>query len=238
MVRKSLTIIAISVILLLASGAMGVAGPRPAASLKDAEKESQKAVQAFEEIMRAPDKAIPKDVLDRAECVAVFPDVIKAAFVVGGQGGHGVVSCRTDQGWSPPVFLNLGGGSVGFQIGAQSTDFVLLFMNKRGIDSLLKDKFELGAEGSVAAGPVGRNASASTDLKLDAEVLAYSRSKGLFAGVDLKGNVIKPDKSRLRDAYGENVAAKDLLMGQMVQASASLNAFPNTLMRYSPRREE
>jgi lipid-binding SYLF domain-containing protein len=238
MVQKSLAIVAISAVLLLASATVGVAGARPTPSLKDAEKESQKAAKVFEEIMRAPDKAIPKNVLDRAECVAVFPDVIKAAFVVGGQGGHGVVSCRTDQGWSPPVFLNLGGGSIGFQIGAQSTDFVLLFMNKQGIDSLLKDKFELGAEGSVAAGPVGRTASASTDLKLNAQVLSYSRSKGLFAGVNLKGNVIKPDTDRIRDAYGESVSAKDILMGQRVQASAALNAFPNTLMRYSPRKEE
>src|SRR6185369_7381801 len=122
------------------------------------------------EIMRAPDKSVPRDILDGAECVAVFPQVLKAGFVFGARGGRGVASCRTKTGWSAPAFFDLKGGSVGLQIGAQSTDFVLLFMNDGGFNSLLKSKFEMGGDASVAAGPVGRQTGASTDLKLDAQI--------------------------------------------------------------------
>jgi lipid-binding SYLF domain-containing protein len=149
-----------------------------------------------------------------------------------------VASCRTANGWSAPAFFNLGGGSIGLQIGAQSTDFVLLFMNKQGLNSLLSDKFEIGADASVAAGPVGRQAGASTDVKLDAQILSYSRSKGLFAGLELKGVVIKPDKDDMRDVYGDNVTAKAVLQENKVNAPDSVRALPSTLGRYSGRKAE
>lgn len=206
--------------------------------IKDEAKQSEKAAKVFHEIMDTPDKGIPRELLDNAECVAVFPDVIKAGFIVGGRGGRGVASCRTAHGWSAPAFFNLGGGSVGLQIGAQSTDFVLLFMNKQGLNSLLSDKFEIGADASVAAGPVGRQAGASTDVKLDAQILSYSRSKGLFAGLELKGVVIKSDKDDMREVYGEGVTAKAVLQGDKVTAPASVRALPTTLGRYSGRKAE
>lgn len=216
---------------------MGIAAMAQS-KLKDEINQSQKAAEVFREIMDTPDKDIPRDILEKAECVAVFPNVIKAGFIVGGRGGRGVASCRTASGWSAPAYFNLGGGSIGLQIGAQSTDFVLLFMDKSGMNSLLSDKFELGGDASVAAGPVGRQAGASTDLKLDAKILSYSRSKGLFAGLELKGVVIKPDKDDMRDVYGKNVTAKETLQENKVTAPAVVRAFPDTLTRYSSRRAE
>jgi SH3 domain-containing YSC84-like protein 1 len=221
--------------------AMFVATPaqdKSDAKLKDEAEQSEKAARVFQEIMAAPDKQIPGDILDKAECVAVFPDVLKAGLIIGGQGGRGVASCRTADGWSAPAYFNLGGGSVGLQIGAQSTDFIMLFMNKEGLNSLLSDKFTVGADASVAAGPVGRQAGASTDAKLNAQILSYSRSKGLFAGLELKGVVIKPDKSDMRDAYGEGITAKEILQENKVTAPAALRSFPNTLAKYSSRKME
>lgn len=205
---------------------------------KDEIEQSQKAATVFTEIMNTPDKSVPQSLLDRAECVAVFPNVIKAGFIVGGRGGRGVASCRVGESWSAPIYLNLGGGSFGLQIGAQATDFVFLMMNKEGVNSLLKNKFTLGADASVAAGPVGREAGASTDIKLDAQILSYSRSKGLFAGLELKGVVIDVDKDDMRDAYGVNVMAKEILMESKVTAPADIKAFPDTLAKYSMRRAE
>lgn len=206
--------------------------------LKDEINQSQKAAEVFREIMDTPDKDIPRDILAKAECVAVFPQVIKAGFIIGGRGGRGVASCRTTSGWSAPAYFDLGGGSIGLQIGAQATDFILLFMDKDGLNSLLSDKFEIGADASVAAGPVGRQVGASTDVKLDAKILSYSRSKGLFAGLELKGVVIKPDKDDMRDVYGKEVTAKEALQDNKLTAPPAVRAFPETLMRYSPRRAE
>jgi lipid-binding SYLF domain-containing protein len=195
--------------------------------------ESAKAAEAFREIMAAPDKAIPREVLDAAECIAVFPGAKKGAFVIGVQKGEGVVSCRTGSGWSAPVFLDMAGGSFGPQIGGQSTDYVLLFMNRKGADNLLKNKFELGGEASVAAGPVGRTAAASTDWKLNAEILSYSRSKGLFAGAALKGVKISVDESDIRKVYGGGATAQGLLRDNKVEAPPEVRAFPNTLEQFS-----
>ena len=220
----------VSVCLLLAF--CFVCSARPA-DLTDQTKQVNKASTVFREIMATPDKAIPRDLLDDAKCVAVFPSVVKAGFIVGGRGGRGVVSCRTGGGWSAPVFLNLKGGSVGLQIGAQATDFVLLFMNDKGIDSLLSDKFELGGDASVAAGPVGRQAGASTDVKLKSEILSYSRSRGLFAGLELKGVVISQDKDDNKGAYGDGMSAKEILRENKVTAPADLQAFPKTLGQYT-----
>jgi SH3 domain-containing YSC84-like protein 1 len=207
-------------------------------NLKDEVSQSEKAAQVFREIMDTPDKGIPQDLVENAECVAVFPSVIKAGFIFGGRGGRGVASCRTSSGWSAPAYFTLGGGSFGLQIGAQSTDFILLFMNEDGLNSLLSDEFTLGADASVAAGPVGRQAGASTDLKLNAKILSYSRSKGLFAGLELKGVVIKPDKDDMRDVYGEGVTAKEVLKENKATAPVSVRAFPNTLGRFSSRIAE
>ena len=203
---------------------------------KDGISQANKAATVFREIMGAPDKAIPKKVLDSAECVAVFPNVIKAGFVVGGRGGRGVASCRTASGWSAPAYFTLKGGSFGLQIGAQATDFVLLFMNEQGLNSLLSSKFTVGGDASVAAGPVGRQAGAETDVKLNAQILSYSRSKGLFAGLELKGVVIEPDKGDMTGAYGENVTAQDVLKTGRAKAPAGVQVFPKTLTRYSARR--
>ena len=189
-------------VLCLAFGVSTVASAQTKANLEDEIGQSEKAAKVFGEIMGTPDKGIPKDLLEKAECVAVFPSVLKAGFIVGGQGGRGVASCRTVNGWSAPAYFTLGGGSVGFQIGAESTDFVMLFMNTDGLNSLLSNEFTLGGDASVAAGPVGRQAGAATDLKLNAQILSYSRSKGLFAGLELKGVVIKADKDDMRDVYG------------------------------------
>ena len=204
-------------------------------NLDDEISQSDKAAKVFREIMDTPDKGIPKDLLEKAECVAVFPSVLKAGFIVGGRGGRGVASCRTVSGWSAPAYFTLGGASIGLQIGAQATDFVMLFMNKEGMDSLLSDEFTLGGDASVAAGPVGRQAGAATDLKLNAQILSYSRSKGLFAGLELKGVVIKPDKDDMRDVYGEGVTAKEVLKDNKVTASVAIRAFPTALGRYSSR---
>ena len=216
--------------------AIGAAAPAQAQEdLEEGADQSAKAARVFREIMETPDKGIPQDLLEKAECVAVFPSVIQAGFIVGGRGGRGVASCRTVKGWSAPAFFDLGGGSVGFQIGAQATDFVMLFMNTDGLASLLSNEFTMGGDASVAAGPVGRQAGAATDLKFTAKILSYSRSKGLFAGLELKGVVVKPSKDDMRDVYGADVTAKEVLQDNSVTAPAAVRAFPDALGSYSSR---
>jgi len=206
--------------------------------IKDEVEQSQKAARVFQEIMSAPDKAIPADVLSNAKCVAVFPEVVKAAFGVGGRGGRGVASCRTPQGWSAPAYFGLGGGSFGFQIGVEVTDFIMLFMGDDGMNSLLSSKVELGGDASVAAGPVGREAGAATDAKFNSQILSYSRSKGLFAGVALKGTVIETHDDDMRDAYGPGTTAKDVLKDNKPTAAAGIRAFPEALTSLSMRRSQ
>jgi len=181
-------------------------------------------------LRNAPDKGIPEELWNKAECVIVIPSMKKAAFIVGGEYGSGVMSCRTaEKGWSSPVFMQLAKGSWGLQIGAEETDLVLLMMNRRGLEKLLEDKVSLGADASVAAGPVGRNAGAATDAQLKAEMLAYSKSNGVFAGIDLSGGVLHPDKDADARAYGPNVSARDVVMGtartaKVAEATPFLNA--------------
>src|SRR2546423_5560850 len=163
--------------------------------------------------LRGTPEGIPQDLWSKAECAVVIPSLKKAAFIVGGEYGAGVMSCRKNGDWTSPVFMQLTKGSVGFQIGAQSTDLVLLIMNRRGLEKLLNDKVSLGADASVAAGPVGRSASAATDAQLGAEILSYSRSQGLFAGVNLSGGVLQPDKDAVARAYGSDVSARDIALG-------------------------
>jgi lipid-binding SYLF domain-containing protein len=213
----------------------GVVRAQDKPDIKDEVEQSQKSAQVMREIMGAPD-AIPQKTLDGAKCVAVFPEVIKAAFVVGGRGGRGVASCRTSTGWSAPAYFNLGGGSFGFQIGVESTDLVMLFMTDDGMNSLLASKFELGGDASVAAGPVGRQAGASTDLKLEAQILSYSRSKGAFAGIALKGAVIQQAKDDMRDVYGPDTTAKEVLSGTKASVPAGIRAFPDQLGKHSGGR--
>jgi SH3 domain-containing YSC84-like protein 1 len=202
--------------------------------LRDAAAQSSKAAKAFEAIMQVPDKAIPRELLGRAKAIAVFPQVIKVALTFGGEGGRGVVSRHTSTGWGSPVFLRAGGGSVGPQIGASSTDFFLLLMNDESVEGLMKDKFELGGEAGVAAGPVGRNAGAGTDALMHAEILSYSRSRGLFAGVNMKGIVLRPEDDLNTAVYHKT--ARELLGDPPdgdAGVEAGLKAFPQVLDRYS-----
>jgi lipid-binding SYLF domain-containing protein len=208
-----------------------------ASKLAKAAKEAQATSDTFTAIMNVPDKAIPQGLLDKAEAIAVF-EVFKAGFIVGGRTGHGVISRRVKGGWSAPAFYNLNGGSFGLQIGAAKIDVVLLFMNTGAVDSLMKDKFEIGGEGSVAAGPVGRSASASTDAQLKAQILSYSRSKGLFAGLEIKGVVISPDNNDNEPVYG--MKAGEVLsparQWKLTDMPADVRIFPRTLARYSVRK--
>jgi lipid-binding SYLF domain-containing protein len=204
--------------------------------IQDAQRHASDAAEVFNEVMRTPDKGIPKELLDKAEAIAVFPGVVKAAFIIGGRGGQGVVSRRTTSGWTAPAFFNLGGASFGPQIGAEKTDYVMLIMNEGGLKGLLEDKFELGGEASIAAGPVGRTASASTNATLDAGILSYSRSKGAFVGASLKGGVISPDNDLNEAVYGTK--ANQLLSGTTVAGKnipAQVRVFPQTLAKYSPK---
>src|SRR5713226_4275019 len=202
--------------------------------MQDAARHASEAAETFTEVMNVREKSIPKELLDKAEAIAVFPGVVKAAFIVGGRGGQGVISRRIKGGWSAPAFFNLAGGSFGAQIGAQKTDYVLLIMNDEGLNGLLKDKFELGGEVSVAAGPVGREAAASTNALLDAGILSYSRSKGAFIGAALKGAVISPDNDLNEAVYGtkanEVLSRQPMPIGKMPPA---VRIFPRTLVRYS-----
>jgi len=202
----------------------------------DATRHASDAADVFTKVMGVRDKAIPKELLDKAEAIAVFPGVLKVAFGLGGKGGQGVVSRRIKGGWSQPVFFNIGGGSIGAQIGASKTDYVLLIMNDDGLNSLLKDKFEVGGEVGVAAGPVGREAAASTDARLTAGILSYSRSKGAFIGAAIKGAVISPDNDLNEAFYGSK--AKELLTGKpatLAEMPSAVKIFPRTLARYSAK---
>ena len=176
---------------------------------------TQRAAQVFKEIMNTPDQGIPANLLESAKCIAIIPGDKKFAFVFGGSYGRGIATCRTEHGWSAPMFVAMDRGCVGYQIGGASTDIVMLFMNDHALQSLMSDKFKLGADASVAAGPVGRDAAAGTDLKLNAEILSYSRSKGIFAGVSLDGAVMQADKSGDKAMYGDDVNRHEILNGKV-----------------------
>jgi lipid-binding SYLF domain-containing protein len=211
----------------------------PTAAAQDKENDATKrlaeAGKVFTEIMAAEDKAIPGSVLDKAECVVIIPGMKKGGFIVGGSFGRGAVSCRTadKKGWGAPAMLEMGGGSVGLQLGASSTDVVMLVMNREGMDSLLKDKFTLGGDASIAAGPVGRAATAETDAALKAKILSYSRSSGVFGGVALKGSTLKQDNDANKELYGKQVDAAQILSGT-VTAPASAGAMTQALAKHSP----
>src|SRR5215471_8527071 len=183
------------------------------------------------EIMGAPDNGVPAKVLAGAKCVAVIPSMVKGGFIVGGRHGRGAVTCRTANGWTAPAFISLTGGSWGAQIGGEKVDLVLLFMNDKGVNSLLKDNFKVGADASAAAGPIGRNAEASTDAKLNSEILSYSRTKGLFAGIDLNGAAVKPDNDSDNAYYGSSVNWKELLSGTVKDPSPN-NPFIESVRKH------
>lgn len=196
-------------------------------------EEAREAVRVLDEIMQAPDRRIPDGLLRNAEAVAVIPDVIKAGLVLGGRHGDGVIALRGRDGtWSNPSFLSLTGGSVGFQAGVQSTDVVLVFRSRRGVDSIVNGKFTLGADASVAAGPVGRNANSSTDAQLKAEIYSYSRSRGLFAGVALDGAVLSIDHDANAAAYGPDTTARMIFEGRVGRAP------PDEVVEFRDRLEE
>ena len=186
-----------------------------ASDREDDVNRTQKAAQVFKEIMNTPDQGIPSNLMESAKCIAIIPGDKKFAFVFGGSYGRGIATCRTEHGWSAPMFVAMDSGSVGYQIGGSSTDIVMLFMNDHALQSLMSDKFKLGGDASVAAGPVGRNAAAGTDLKLSAEILSYSRSKGIFAGVSLDGAVMQADKSGDKAMYGDDVNRHEILDGKV-----------------------
>ncbi len=200
-----------------------------------AQERLKEATDVFQEIMATPDKGIPQDLLDKAQCVVIVPDMKKAAFMVGGQYGRGFATCRNSNGhgWGAPAAVRMEGGSFGLQLGASSTDLVMLVMNRRGMNRLLEDKFTLGADAAAAAGPVGRNANASTDAQMSAEILAWSRSKGLFAGISLNGTTMRNDLDENQELYGKKLTNREVLTGN-TKAPASASAFLATLDKYSP----
>jgi SH3 domain-containing YSC84-like protein 1 len=206
--KKMMTVLLMSLIGL--AGTFAWAG----SAREDSVDRLQKSVDVLHSIMATPDKGIPEEVLTGAKCVLVVPDLVKGGFVFGGKHGRGVATCRTENGWSAPAFVSIGGGSWGLQIGIEDVDLVMLVMNDRGLQHMLSSKFELTGEGSVAAGPVGRHASAGTDWKMNTELLTYSRSKGVFAGLTLEGAVVEQDNDSTHAIYGRHMTFRNILSGR------------------------
>ena len=194
----------------------------------------------LKEILDVPDN-IPQDLLDKADCVVVFPSVLKAAFVVGGSYGRGAMTCRRGDNfngpWGAPSMMALEGGSFGFQIGGEATDFVLLVMNDRGANGILSSKVKLGGDASVAAGPVGRSASAETDASMRAEILSYSRARGIFAGISLEGSTVRPDGDANKRIYGEKISAKDIVIAHETHVPPAAEGLISTLNRKTPKHK-
>ncbi|HEX3746284.1 MAG TPA: lipid-binding SYLF domain-containing protein [Bryobacteraceae bacterium] len=207
------------------------------AAAETAQERLASAAEVFQEVMSTPDKGIPQDLLAKAQCVIIVPGLKKGAFVVGGEFGRGFAECRKSEGfgWGPPAAVRVEGGSVGFQIGGSSTDVVMLVMNRHGMQKLLGDKFTLGADASVAAGPVGRTADASTDARMNAEILAWSRARGVFAGISLKGATLRNDSDTNAELYGHRIDNKEII-GGAVEAPASAEALHAVLDKYSMRK--
>ncbi len=202
----------------------------------DTDKRLQKAAKALKEVMDIPDKSIPQDLLNKAECIVIVPDLKKAAFVVGGKYGKGFVSCRKQgTGWSAPGAVRIEGGSVGFQIGGSEMDVFMLIMNERGMDRLLSTRFTLGGDATVAAGPVGRNAQAETDARMTAEILTWSKSRGLFAGISLTGATLREDEEGITELYGKSLKNREIVTGNTA-APKSAATLLSELDRYSSRK--
>ena len=182
---------------------------------------ANEAARVLEEILSAPDKGVPEAIIEKAQAVVVIPSTVKGALLIGAQRGKGVMSVKSASGWSAPAFITLTGGSVGLQIGGQATDIVLVVVNERGIENLAQNTFKIGGDASVAAGPVGREATASTDYKLQAEILSYSRSRGLFAGVSLAGSTIRADRNANEKIYGVGYSTKNIVVDRKVEPTAA-----------------
>ena len=192
-----------------------------ASAREDAIERLNNAGQVLHEIMAMPDKGIPEEVLEHAKCIAVIPHMVKGGFIFGGKGGKGVATCRTANGWSAPAFITISGGSWGLQIGVEAVDVVLIIQNDKGMQKLLSSNFQIGADASAAAGPVGRHAEAGTDWKMDTEILTYSRAKGAFAGLTLEGASLRKDSDSERAIYGRNVTTRAILLGKVAAPSAA-----------------
>jgi SH3 domain-containing YSC84-like protein 1 len=229
MLRKSILVVTLA----LATAAVCAANNKEQNRL-------QNAGIVMQEIMNVPDN-IPQQVLEKAECVIVFPSVLKAAFVVGASYGRGAMVCRSGEHfrgpWGAPAMMALEGGSVGFQIGGEATDLVLLVMNERGASSILESKVKLGGDASVAAGPVGRDAAANTDAFMRAEILSYSRTRGVFAGISLEGSTLRPDDDATADVYGRKLTAREIILGGNIRVPASGRHLVAVLQKGSPHNE-
>ena len=209
-----------AVVICIASVALAQTAATENADQSKAVDRVQAAAEVVNDIMATPDKAIPEEVMGSAQCVAVVPSMLKGGFIFGGRYGRGVASCRTPKGWSAPAFFTIKGGSFGFQIGGQAVDLIMLVMNEKGMRDLLSSKFQVGAGASAAAGPVGRHAEGGTDWKMRAEILTYSRARGVFAGISLNGAVVKQDKSSTREFYGRMVPFRTSLTGEIQSPEA------------------
>ena len=204
----------------------------------DSVKRLQRATEVFSEIMKTPDKGIPEDLLDKCECVGIVPGLKKAGLGIGGKYGKGVLMCRKpDRSWTAPSFITIEGGSIGFQIGYTQIDVVMLLMNRKGVEKLIEDKFTVGADASAAAGPVGRQTAAQTNIRLDAEIITYSRAKGLFAGISLDGATLRQDKDDNRDFYGTDVDARKILLDGAVAMPAEARSLASALSWQSPKKK-
>jgi lipid-binding SYLF domain-containing protein len=206
---------------------------------EDASLRLKSSAEVMKEIMATPDKSIPRELLESCQCIVIVPEMKKAAFIVGGNYGRGFMMCRlaSGSGWSAPAGIKMEGGSFGFQIGGSETDVIMLVMNQGGVDKLLSSKFTLGADASVAAGPVGRTSSADTDLQLHAEILSYSRSRGLFAGISLDGSTLRPDEESNTQLYGKDVTNREIVTGTKTGASESGSKLTADMDRYSLRNQ-
>jgi lipid-binding SYLF domain-containing protein len=229
MIRKSILVIC-----------LGLVATAPLFGANKEQKRLHNAGVVMHEIMNVPEN-IPQEVIEKAECVIVFPSVLKAAFIVGASYGRGAMVCRTGKDfrgpWGSPAMFALEGGSIGLQIGGQATDLVLLVMNDRGASSILSSKVKLGADASIAAGPVGRDAAANTDAYMRAEVLSYSRSRGLFAGISLEGSTLRPDDDATADVYGHKFTAREIVLGGEAPIPASGRLLVSVLQKHSPQNE-
>jgi len=229
MIRKSILVVC-----------LGLVAAAPLFADNKEQRRLEKSGVVMQEIMNIPEN-IPQEVIEKAECVIVFPSVLKAAFVVGASYGRGAMVCRSGQDfrgpWGAPAMYALEGGSVGFQIGGEATDLVLLVMNHRGASSILESKVKLGGDASVAAGPVGRDAAANTDAYMRAEILSYSRSRGLFAGISLEGSTLRPDNDATADVYGRKLTAREIVLNGNVRVPRSGRQLVAVLQKHSPRNE-
>ena len=213
---------------------LAMALPAIADDLEKDKERLQSAAAVLDDVMAAPDKGIPEEILGSAKCLAVVPSLLKGGFIVGGAYGKGVASCKTEKGWSAPAFFRVEGGSFGLQIGGQAVDYIMVIMNDEGMRNLLASKFKLGADASVAAGPVGRHAEGATDWKMRAQVLTYSRARGVFAGITLNGAVVRQDQDDTRAFYGRMVPFKTLLMGDFSPTPADAGPWMAALQKYAP----